>query len=94
MYTHILGEVSGLVALAALYTLSGTRFGTVLGVVALLLAVLTSEGVEPLLGTVTSSVTDLLTVDALDFGLGLSFDLFLLAVLPEVSKDYSDTTDD
>ena len=84
----------GLVALAALDTLSGTRFRTILGVMALLLAVLTSEGVDPLLGAVTSSMAGLLTVHTLDFRLDLPLNLFLLAVLPEVSKDYSGTTSD
>lgn len=85
MKTHILGEVSGLVTLAAFDTLSGTRFGTVLGVMALLLAVLACKRVDPFLGTITSSVTVLMAVYALHLWLRVAFDLFLLAMLPDVS---------
>lgn len=92
--THVLGEVSGLIALATFNALSRTRLGAVLGSMALLLAVLASEGVDPFLGAVTSSVTNLMTIYALDLGFGLSFDLLLLAMLPEVSTDYHDTTGD
>ena len=80
--THILGEVAGLIALAALYTLSGARLGALLGVVALLLAVLARVGVDALLGAVAGTVTNLLAVDARDLGLvALTLRLLLLAVL-------------
>jgi hypothetical protein len=80
--TYILGEVASLVAFAALDTLSGARLRALLGVVALLLAVLAGVGVDALLGTVAGTVTDLLAVDARDLRLvALTLRLLLLAVL-------------
>jgi hypothetical protein len=80
--THILGEMAGLVAFAALDTLSRARLGALLGVVALLLAVLAGVRVDALLRTVASTVTNLLAVDAGDLGLVvLALGLLLLAVL-------------
>jgi hypothetical protein len=80
--THILGKMASLVALAALHTLSRARLGALLGVVALLLAVLAGVRVDALLRTVASTVTDLLAVDAGDLGLVvLALGLLLLAVL-------------
>jgi hypothetical protein len=64
--TYILGEVTGLVALAALNTFSRARFWALLGVVALLFAVLAGEGIDALLGAVTRAMSDLLAVDTLD----------------------------
>jgi uncharacterized membrane protein len=58
--------VAGLIALAALDVLSGARFGTLLGVMTLLLAVLAGKWVGALLGTVAGAVTRLLAVNTLD----------------------------
>lgn len=74
--------MTGLVALAALDTLSRTGLGTVLGVMALLFTVLAGVGIDALLRTVASTMGDLPTVDALHLGLGvLTRSLFLLAML-------------
>lgn len=87
MCTYVLGEVAGLVALTALYTFSRTRFGTLLGIVTLLLTVLAGVGVDALLGTVTCTMTVLLAVDTLDLGSSvLALSLLLLAVLAHVTK--------
>jgi hypothetical protein len=79
--------VAGLVTLAALDTLSRTRLRTFLGVMTLLLTVLAGVGVDTLLGAVTRTMANLLTVDALDLGGGvLALSLLLLAVLANVTK--------
>lgn len=80
--TYVLGEVAGLIALAALDALSRTRLGALLGVVALLPAILAGIRVDTSLGAVTSAVTLFLAVDALDGGLvRLVLGDLLLAVL-------------
>jgi len=85
--TYILGEVTGLVALAALDTFSRTRFGTLLGVMTLLLAVLAGVWVDALLGTVACAMAVLLAVDTLNLGSSvLTLSLLLLAVLAYVTK--------
>ena len=87
MCTYVLGEMTGLVALAALDTFSRTRFRTLLGVVTLLLAVLAGVGVDALLGTVACAMAVLLAVDTLDLGSSvLALSLLLLAVLTYVTK--------
>jgi hypothetical protein len=89
--THILGEVAGLVALAALDAFSRARLGALLGVVAFLLAVLAGVRIDALLRAVAGAVADLLAVDASDLRRSLlTLGLFLLAVLlickPEVLR--------
>jgi hypothetical protein len=80
--THVFGEVASLVALAALDALGRTRLRALLGVVALLLAVLAGVGVDALLGTITGTVTDFLAVDTGDLGLVvIALGLLLLAIL-------------
>ena len=82
MDTHILGEVAGLVALAALDAFSRARLRALLGVVALLLAILAGVRVDALLGAVAGAVANLLAVDASDLRRSLlTLGLFLLAVL-------------
>jgi hypothetical protein len=68
-YTYVLGEMACLVALAAFDTLSGARLGTLLGVMAILLAVLAGVGIDPLLGAVARTMPRLLAIYALDGGL-------------------------
>jgi hypothetical protein len=67
--TYVLGEVASLVALAALDTLSRARLRALLGVVALLLAVLACVRVESLFRAVACTMTVLLAVHTLDGGL-------------------------
>lgn len=64
--TYIAREVSNLIALPALHTLSRAGLGAVLGLVAVFLAVLAGKGVVALFGTVTGTVTILLAVDTSD----------------------------
>jgi uncharacterized membrane protein YfcA len=79
---YILGEVTSLIALAALDTLGRARLGALLGRVALLLAVPAGVGVDSLFRTVAGAMTGLVTVDALDGRLGrLMLGSLLLAVL-------------
>jgi hypothetical protein len=85
--------VTGLVALAALNTLSRAGLRTLLGGVTLLLAVPAGVGVDALLVTVAGTVTNLLAVDALDLGCSLlALSLLLLAVLANVAKLTAVTT--
>lgn len=80
--TYIFGEMASLVALAALNALCRTRLRTLLGIMALLLAVLARKRIEALLGAVAGTVTFLFTVDA-DHGSLVGFmldDLFLAAL--------------
>jgi len=80
--TYVLGEVAGLVALAALNALSRAGLRAFLGVVALLLAVFAGEWVLALLWAVAGAVTVFLAVDALDSGgVGLVLDGLLRAAL-------------
>ena len=85
MCTHVLREMSSLVALAALNTLSRAGLRTLLGAVPLQLAVTAGVRILALLGAITSTMTILLAVDTLDDGL-VRFVLrsFLLAVLHEL----------
>jgi hypothetical protein len=73
-------------AIVALHVLSGTRLGALLRRVALLFAVAASEGVDTILGTVTRTVTFLVTVDTLDDRQRrCSLNLLLLAVLSKLA---------
>ena len=75
-----------LIALAALHTLRRAWLGAILGVVALLFAVLASVGIDTLLRTVASPVTLLRAVHTGYSGRrGDMFGLLLLAVLQAVS---------
>lgn len=64
--TYVLGEMTRLTTLAALYALGRTRLVTLLRVVSLLLAVPAGMWVDALLRAVTSAVTFFGTVDTLD----------------------------
>ena len=82
--THIFGEVSHLIALAAFNALSRTRLGTLLGIMTLLFAVLAGIRIDALLGTVAGAMAFFLAVYALDCRLvALVLRLLLLAMLAE-----------
>jgi hypothetical protein len=88
-----LGEVTHLIALATLNVLGGSGLGALLRVVAGLLAVLASEGVDTLLGTVAGPVTWLLAVDTGDGWCSvLALNSLLFAILPNVTEFCGNTS--
>jgi hypothetical protein len=83
----VFGEMTHYVTATTLNIISIARFGTVLGVMALLMTILALMGIDTLLGTVAGTVTLLLTVNASDCGNRLlALDHFLLAMLADMAK--------
>lgn len=80
-------EVAHLIAFPTFDIIGGPRLWTLLCNMTFLLAILACEGVDALLGAIAGSVTDLLTIDALDsWGSVLALRDLFLAVFTNVAK--------